>query len=113
MRSKGELEMTFIEQIDEAQRKFAPDVHAALQELKTWLHEPLPHTGGSTAGIRIAWSMACGRTRTEALAREYIYRWALAIKPGDQITCGSQVVNRFGQRADALSIFGAPHLLGM
>jgi hypothetical protein len=105
--------MTFLEQVEDACRRFEPETKAALAILSTWYLQPLPHTGGSTAGVRIAWSMAHGRTQTEAIAREYLHRWALAIKPGDQITCDSRVVNRFGQRADALSCFGAPHLLGM
>jgi hypothetical protein len=63
--------------------------------------------------IRLAWSIACGRSIEEAAAREYVYRWQLAIKAGDQVTCGSMLVNERGERADAVSIFGTPHTIGM
>lgn len=54
---------------------------------------------------RLAVRIYSGRSVEEAAAREYLYRWNLAIKPFDQ--CEGMTRN------PACSIFGAPHTLGM
>lgn len=55
---------------------------------------------------RLAVRLYCGRTVEEAAAREYLYRWNLAVKTFDQ--CDSDSV-----RNPACSIFGTPHTIGM
>ena len=62
----------------------------------------LPRVPGMGTVIRLAFRIHCGRTVEEAAAREYVYRWSLAIKEGDQI---------YG--TSAVSVFGTPHALGM
>jgi hypothetical protein len=63
-----------------------------------------PRVPGMDTVIRLAWRLAHGRTVEEAAAREYVYRWNLAIKPFDQ--CEGSTRN------PACSIFGTPHTLG-
>jgi hypothetical protein len=58
---------------------------------------------GCDTVIRLAVRISQGRTVAEAAAREYVYRWSLAIKAPDQLN----------ERGDASSVFGAPHALGM
>ena len=61
---------------------------------------------GMDTVVRMAWRLAHGKTIEEAAAREYVYRWHLAVKPFDQIDRASTV-------NPACSIFGAPHPIGM
>ena len=56
---------------------------------------------GMDTVIRLAWRIECGRTVEDAAAREYLYRWNLAIKAPDQ--CANR----------ASSIFGTPHAIGL
>lgn len=51
-----------------------------------------PRVPGMATIIRLAWRIQCGRTPQEAAAREYVYRWKLAVQS---------------------PIFGVPHLIGM
>lgn len=64
---------------------------------------------GMDTPIRMAWRLAHGKTIEEAAAREYVYRWHLAIKPFDQIDGATGYVGT----GPACSIFGAPHTIGM
>ena len=89
------------------------DATKAFELFRAYCSEALPHVPGMSTVIRLAVRIASGRTIGEAAAREYVYRWHLAIKAGDQVTCGSCVVNERGERSDAVSIFGAPHCFGM
>lgn len=47
---------------------------------------------GCDTVIRLAWRIECGKTAEQAAAREYVYRWGLALKS---------------------PIFGVPHTLGL
>jgi hypothetical protein len=64
-----------------------------------------PRVPGCDTVIRLAWRIECGRTPEEAAAREYVYRWHLAVKPFDQ--CAHGIVN------PVCSVFGTPHTIGM
>jgi hypothetical protein len=65
-----------------------------------------PRVPGCSTAIRLAWRIENGRNVEEAAAAEYLYRWNLAIKPGDQVlnTC---------VRNPCVSVFGTPHTIGM
>ena len=65
---------------------------------------PMPRVPGMDTVIRLAWRIECGRSVEEAAAKEYIYRWNLAVKPFDQ--CGPGIID------PCVSIFGAPHTIG-
>lgn len=56
-----------------------------------------------------------GATIEQAAAREYVYRWHLAIKAPDQ--CGATGLRhanaRRGDRYACVPVFGAPHPIGM
>lgn len=63
---------------------------------------------GMDTVIRLAARIEAGRSIEETAAREYLYRWQLAIKEPDQCmlphnTCIDPCV----------SIFGTPHTIGM
>ena len=62
---------------------------------------------------RLALRLYYGKTVEEAAAAEYVYRWRLAIKAPDQ--CGATGPHDWSDRNPraCLSIFGAPHLIGM
>lgn len=68
-----------------------------------------PRVPGMDTVIRLAWRIECGLGVREAAAREYSYRWHLAVKAFDQLSYGGR------EHGDdyAVSIFGTPHLLGM
>ena len=56
-----------------------------------------------------------GKSIEQAAAAEYLYRWTLAIKAPDQCNATGQksYEPRDRQPRACVSIFGAPHLLGM
>lgn len=64
-----------------------------------------PRVPGMDTVCRLAWRIAHGKTAEQSAAREYVYRWGLAIKPFDQ--CEGNTRN------PACSIFGAPHTIGL
>ena len=64
-----------------------------------------PRVPGMDTVIRMAWRLGHGKTVEQAAAREYVYRWELAIKPFDQ--CEGMTRN------PACSIFGSPAPFGM
>ncbi len=69
---------------------------------------PPPRVPGMDTVIRLAWRIECGHSVEESAAREYLYRWNLAIKPADQAMLPhNSCIN------PAASIFGAPHAIGM
>lgn len=74
--------------------------------LRSWYELPMPRVPGMDTVIRLAWRIECGKSIEEAAAAEYVYRWHLAVLPSDQLI-GSRTVN------PAVSIFGAPHTIGM
>ncbi len=57
---------------------------------------------------RLAVRLYLGRTIEEAAAREYLYRWSLAIKPAEQC-----MLPHNSTRNPVVSIFGTPHPIGM
>lgn len=69
---------------------------------------PPPRVPGMDTVIRLAWRIECGRSVEEAAAREYLYRWGLAIKPADQAMLPHNTTV-----SPAASIFGAPHAIWM
>lgn len=74
----------FADHEDEAAQAFI-----ALRKMTT---KRLPRVPGMDTLIRLAWRIECGRSVQEAAAREYMYRWNLALKS---------------------PIFGVPHSLGL
>lgn len=65
---------------------------------------------GMCTVIRLAARIEAGKSIEEAAAKEYLYRWHLAIKAPDQCIAMSWR----DYREDAcVSIFGAPHTIGM
>lgn len=83
------------------------EAHAAFALLKSWCTFQLPLSPGCDTAIRLAWRIACGATIEEASAKEWLYRWNLAIKPGNQVTLDG------GMRDPLVSVFSAPSTLGM
>jgi hypothetical protein len=77
--------------------------HEAFTMLKTWYDRVVYRVPGMDTVIRLAWRLECGRTVEEAAANEYLYRWRLAIRDFDQCGGGN----------GAVSVFGAPHTLGL
>lgn len=80
--------------------------HDALALLRSYCPIPLPRVPGMDTVIRLAHRIACGATIEQAAAREYVYRWHLAVKPFDQVDCSNCI-------DPAVSIFGAPHPFGL
>jgi hypothetical protein len=64
---------------------------------------------GMDTVIRLAWRIECGHTVESAACREYLYRWALAVKDFDQLGYGGREQG-YGY---APSCFGTPHCIGM
>jgi hypothetical protein len=67
-----------------------PEAEAALGLLNAW--GSFPRVPGMDTVLRLAVRIDCGRTVEEAAAREYTYRWELALRS---------------------RIFGVPHTIGM
>ncbi|WP_316234858.1 hypothetical protein [Bradyrhizobium sp. SZCCHNR1004] len=65
-----------------------------------------PRVPGMDTFTRMAIRTAGGMTACEAAAREYVYRWRLAIKAPDQCIGAAT-------RNPCASVFGAPHTIGM
>lgn len=87
----------------------------ALVLFKAYLAAPLPRVPRMAAGDRLAIRIDAGRTVEEAAAREYLYRWELAILPPDQaIQPDSDRHTAYWNRGNrAVSIFGTPHPVGL
>ncbi len=62
---------------------------------------------------RLAVRLYLGRTVEEAAAREYLYRWSLAIKAPDQCNATGTHDWRSSRPDACVSIFGTPHTIGM
>jgi len=75
-----------------AYQKWKPEAEIAMDRFEDMTGHQLPRVPGCDTVIRLAWRMECGRTLQESVAREYIYRWSLALQS---------------------PIFGVPHALGM
>lgn len=74
----------------------------ALALFRSYVASDLPRVPGMDTIIRLAWRIECGRDPVSAAAREYLYRWNIALgRPReDHHSCRPW------------RMFGAPHLLG-
>ena len=79
-----------------------------------------PRVPGCDTVIRLAIRIHGGRTVEEAAAREYLYRWGLAIKAPDQCGAAGMLSRDPEQRHRdrpacnaCCSAFGTPHTIGM
>jgi hypothetical protein len=100
------LTVTLLIEIREAMAAHGVDAEKAFALYKAHCNGNVPpRVPGIDTVSRLAVRIHAGRTIEEAAAREYLYRWELAIKPFDQ--CGGD------SRNPACSIFGTPHTLGM
>ena len=75
-----------------AYKQYKPEAFEALALFRNMCSNSIPRVPGMDTVIRLAWRISCGRSVEEAAAREYRYRWALALQS---------------------SHFGVPHALGM
>lgn len=76
---------------------------------------PPPRVPGMDTVIRLAHRISLGRSIEEAAAREYLYRWHLAIKAPDQCGATGRISHHPLDRNPqaCVSIFGTPHTIGM
>lgn len=80
----------------------------ALALFRSFCELPLGRVPGVDTVIRLAWRLEHGRTIEQAAAREYLYRWELAIKTPDQCMLPHNSCVH-----PTVSIFGAPATIGM
>lgn len=52
----------------------------AMELLETWFDEPVERVPGMPTLLRLAFRLSLGRTVEQAAAREYVYRWHLALQ---------------------------------
>ena len=93
--------MSFVEQVRQAYALHNLSAEYAYALYKSYCggHVP-PRVPGMDTILRLAIRIAVGNTAERAAAREYVYRWNLAIKPFDQC------------ERSASPIFGTPHTIG-
>ena len=74
-----------------------------------------PRLPGMDTVIRLAVRISNGSTIEQAAAREYLYRWNLAIKHPDQCGTTGRISRdpRDRNPRACVSVFGTPHTLGM
>lgn len=82
--------MGVLASINKAWPLWRPEAEAALDLLHAW--GSFPRVPGIATVLRLAVRIDCGRSPEEAAAREYLYRWELALRS---------------------PIFGVPHTIGM
>lgn len=75
-----------------AYQKHRDAAHRAMILFREMCDYDVPRVPGMDTAIRLAWRIECGRTEQEAAAREFVYRFNLAI--------------------DRARAFGAPTTLG-
>lgn len=56
------------------------EAHLAYEEFVAMVGHQMPRVPGCGTAIRLAWRMHLGATREQAVAREYMYRWSLALR---------------------------------
>ena len=83
--------MTPIESHRENLRLHGADARCAYHLFVAYCGEAPPRVPGMDTTIRLATRLANGRTIEQAAAREYLYRWTLALHS---------------------PVFGVPHILG-
>ena len=84
--------MSLVRDFREAWARHEHDARAAYPRFRAMLAWPLPARPGMDTHASLALRMFYGKTADEAVAREYLYRWGLALSS---------------------PIFGVPHTLGM
>lgn len=84
-----------------------PDRVAAARDAFRQMAAPLPHTGGGDTGSRLAHRLAMGATPDQAAAREYLYRWCLALDSHANAVRPGPAFRWTG------GAFGVPHALGL
>ena len=77
------------------------DAGIAYDLFDSWCASRMARVPGIGTVERLAIRLANGKTIEQATSAEYLYRWALAIKPADQC------------RGRATSVFGTPHAIGL
>ena len=82
---------TLIEQCRDAMRNHREAARQSYALFVAYCGEPPCRVPGMDTVIRLAVRIDCGRSIEEAAAKEYLYRWMLALRS---------------------PIFGVPHLLG-
>ncbi len=86
----------------EAFERHKPQARQAYSTFVDYCGRIICRVPGMDTIIRLAWRIECGRTIEEAAAREYLYRWHLALgRPFED-----------DMRCEPWRIFDAPHLLG-
>lgn len=100
--------MTFDDQerLDQACARHVDAVAYAKRLYDSYCTLPMPRRDGMPTALALAWKIDHGLTAEQAAAHEYLYRWRLAIKAANQVI-GASIRN------PAVSIFGAPHTIGM
>jgi hypothetical protein len=108
--------MTLIDQLKAAHKNHDKKAQEAFKLLRSWYTHPIPRVPGMDTVIRLALRISRAHTIEEAAAKEYVYRWHLAIKAPDQVV-GSHFDGmrplRYGGGYSSVSILGAPHTIGM
>ncbi len=89
---------------------------AAFDLFTSWCADDMPRrVPGMMTQQRLAVRLNNGKTVEQAAAAEYVYRWNLAIKAPDQ--CGATGRKSYDPRdrnpRACVSVFGAPHLIGL
>lgn len=74
----------------------------------SWCSERMPRVPGMGTVERLAVRLHLGKSIEEAAAREYVYRWLLAIKVPDQC-----MLPHNSTVDSVCSIFGTPHTIGL
>lgn len=74
----------------------------------SWCSKRMSRVPGIGTTERLAIRLHLGKTIEQAAAREYIYRWHLAIKAPDQC-----MLPYNSTRDPVCSVFGTPHTIGM
>lgn len=99
--------MTITETLRRAWPLHKADAKTAFDLFDSWCSDGMRRrVPGMGTTERLAIRLYLGKSIEEAAAREYLYRWSLAIKPADQCI-GHSVRN------PCCSIFGTPHTIGM
>lgn len=91
-----------------ANTKAVAGAHEAVALFRSYCVEGLPRVPGMATADRLAIRIHSGHTAEEAAAKEYLYRWNLAIKAPDQCMLPNN-----STLDPCVSVFGTPHTIGM
>lgn len=84
--------MTFVEEIRTAVKMHGAEALEARKLLASWWRGPITQRIGMDSATALAHRIYHGKTIEEAAAREYLYRWSIALQS---------------------PTFGVPHCLGL